>query len=66
MRSTIDRGFWQDPKNPMHHISTAGCNPSEDADPLDPNLEGRKMVFDNALARWRYGLAKLDRFLGAQ
>jgi hypothetical protein len=66
MRSTIAQGYWQDPDNPGHRVPTTGCNPVEDADPLDPNREAKQMVYQDALERWHYGLAKLDKFLGAK
>lgn len=44
----------------------AVCDPVEDRDPLDPNLQGQKMVYDGSPVRWRYGLDKLQGFLGAR
>ncbi|MFT4097317.1 MAG: hypothetical protein QM651_09335 [Rhodoblastus sp.] len=45
---------------------TAKCDPTEDGNPLDPNARGQNMVFDGSPARWRYGLGKLQGFLGAR
>lgn len=61
-RATIAQGYWQDPRKPADRIATTGCNPSEDLDPLDPNTSGQQMVYQNSLARWQYGLARLVSF----
>jgi hypothetical protein len=60
------KGFWQNPSKPDQKVSTDGCSPTEDLDPLDPNTAGQKMVYQNALGRWRYGLAKLKAFTAAR
>jgi hypothetical protein len=62
MRSTIESGFWVNPRDPSKHISTEGCNREEDLNPLDPNAEGQQMVYENAQKRWQYGLSKLVEF----
>ena len=61
-QATITRGFWQDPDNPAVIVPTDKCNPREDLDPLDPNLEGGAPVYQNSSARWRFGLSKLTEF----
>ncbi len=61
-KESMQRGYWESPQGPPKRISTDGCNPDEDLRPLDPNLSGQQMVYQNSLGRWQFGISKLIEF----